>query len=268
LIGGIPPHQAKILERDKHIKVKTALVPSFHGIAFGINNNPIMADQNLRLAFMYGIDRQEIVDKLFLGRGHPLYYFASKVNFGFDPNLKYPYDPEKAKELVKKSSYKPGTPLTLTYIAAIPMAAEVMESVQGYMQKVGVQIKLNQMEAGAFVSRLAKKGEGLGHLYALNWHGQMDPSGRFTAGVKKGGFYSPWSSREDLDKLIDEQRVTMDLEKRKVVMRKIYRIVHEDPPVAGLFGLELIYAMRDRIDYTWCHKIERFRNLCTIKVVK
>ena len=60
---------------------------------------------DVRLALKYAIDRQEIVDKVFLGHAtagndNPI---APSIKYAIDPEPKHVYDPEKAKSYLKKA---------------------------------------------------------------------------------------------------------------------------------------------------------------------
>lgn len=62
-------------------------------------------DVNVRLAIKHSLNREEIVDKVFLGHGvvgndNPI---APTVKFAIDPQPKHSYDPAKAKEFLKKA---------------------------------------------------------------------------------------------------------------------------------------------------------------------
>ena len=267
LIYSIPSQQVDRLKRNKKIQVKTAIVPSYYGLSFHSLNFDFVGDKNFRLAINYGINRQQIVDKILLGMAHPLYIFGTQSEITYDPSFKYPYDPDKAKALIKKSSYKPDTTITLTYHSLIPNAAQVGEAVQGYMNDLGVSVELRQMEVGAYLSLARKKSKDLGAMSTTAWFGSQDPDVRLRMGVKSNGVYTQVPGRKDLDQLVDEQHVTIDEEKRYEIVNKIYQIMYEDPPYVPLFGTPMIYATTARIEYTWVNKVNRLFNLWEIKIL-
>ena len=86
---------------------------------------PVLKDPKLKRAINHGINRKEIVEKIFLNEAYPLYGSYCKGEFGFNPDLKIPFDPEKARRLVKESSYKPGQSLTLTYTSKVINSRQV-----------------------------------------------------------------------------------------------------------------------------------------------
>ena len=272
LISDILPHQAKRLEKNKNIIVKReSTAPSMYGLSSKPDNYPIFKEADFALAFSYAINRQELVDKIFLGEGYPMYMFASRSELGYDPEIKYEFNPDKARELVKKSSYKPGTPITLTYTSAVPNAALVAAAIQNYMQNVGVTITLQQLEAGvqATYSRTRDKKEG--HLTLYAWAGGRDPSTRLILTMPKTSIYNAWATRkkqDQMDKLVMAQARETNQEKRLALLKEIHQLLREEPSGPILFGLNQIYAMRDRIDYSWLPNEAFLFYLNRIKIVK
>jgi peptide/nickel transport system substrate-binding protein len=272
LISDILPQHVKRLERNKRIKIKRATTaPSLYALSAKPDNYPILKDGKFALSFTHAINRQEIVDKIFLGEGYPLYMFASKSELGYDPTVEYEFDPAKARELVQQSSYKPGTPIILTYTSAVPNAALVAAAIQNYMKGVGVTIKLQKLEAGLQATYSRNKDPREGHLTLYSWAGGRDPSTRLLLTIPSTSIYNAWRTRDKkdlLDKLVLEQARETDAEKRLALLNKLHATLREQPSGPILFGLNQIYAMQERIDYTWLPMEAFLFNLQLIKVVK
>jgi peptide/nickel transport system substrate-binding protein len=272
LISDILPHNVKRLERNKQIIIKReATAPSMYALATRPDNYPILKDNTFAEAFYYAINRQEIVDKIFLGEGYPMYMFASRSELGYDPNIIYEFDPSRARQLVQQSSYKPGTPIILTYTSAIPNAALVAATIQNYMKDVGVTIKLQQLEAGLQATYARKRDPREGHLVMYAWAGGRDPSTRLLLTLPSNSIYNAWKTRKNqklMDKLVYAQARETNQEKRLAILNQIHQLLRDEPAGAILFGLNQIYAMRDRIEYSWLPMEAYLFYLHRIKVVK
>ncbi len=272
LVGRIQPHQVKRLKRNKHVTIKKSdQVPSLVGIAFLPYTDPVMMDRNLCLAARYGINRQEIVDKILLGEGYPLYMYASRAELGYDPNVAYEYDLEKAREFLKKSSYKKGTPLTFTYTSMVPNAPLIAALIQQYLQRVGFTIKLQQLEEGTAATYTRNRDKRLGHMRLYEWPGSRDPDLRLRLSSLSTSDYATVTNRprrEEYDKLILAQTREMDKAKRADLIRQIQDIMSYDAIGAILYGQNMIYGMSDRVDYTWTPKEAYFPHLQRIKILK
>jgi peptide/nickel transport system substrate-binding protein len=272
LITGVMPHFVKRLERNEKIKVKrNSKVPSLTGLSLQTDTYPIWKDRNLRLALRHAIDKQAIVDRVFLGEGYPLYEFISRGERGYNPKVKFEFDPEKSRKLVKTSSYVPGTPMVLSYTSASPTAPLVATILQKYLQDIGLTVKLQQLETGVAATYGRTKDRRLGHMSMYTWDGGRDPNLRLMMSVLSDSEYAEWSNRPDkevLDKLILAQRSEPDRKKRLALIKKIYAQIRKEPGGPVLFGLKQIYAMRNRIDYTWTPMEGLVFNVHRIKIVK
>ncbi len=272
LISDILPHNVKRLSRNKNIVIKReSTAPSMYALAGRADNYPILKDTDFSLAFTYAINRQEIVDKIFLGEGYPMYMFASRSELGYDPSIVYEFNPDRARELVKKSSYKPGTPIILTYTSAIPNAGLVAATIQNYMKDVGVTIKLQKLEAGLQATYARNRDPREGHMTMYAWAGGRDPSTRLLLTLPANSIYNSWKTRkkqQEIDKLVYAQARETDQEKRLVLLKQIHQILSEEPSGPILFGLNQIYAHRDRIEYSWLPMEAYLFYLQRIKVVK
>lgn len=270
----VDPFLVKRLSKNKKIKIKTVSVPSYFGLAFNSSTFPIMEDKNLRLAINYAVNRQEIVDEIFMGKGYPLYYFASKAEPGFDPSIKYEYNPEKAKELLKNSSYKSGTTLKMAYTEQLPSGNLVSAAVQDYLKNVGITVKVQKVERATYMKLGLKRDPLFGELPFIVWPGGKSPTSRLfmgllTKGKGAAGLWSLWKGRPAIDKLIMAQSVQIDEAKRIKMLRKIAAMTHDDPSGVALFGMEQIYALSNRIDFEWAPNIAGYpRNLWDIKMLK
>src|SRR5207253_2964643 len=74
---------------------------------------PQYQSKALRQALNYAINKDELVDKLYSGAGVPAVGVLPPTSWAFNKELKgYPYDPDKAKSLLKEANYN-GETLTL-----------------------------------------------------------------------------------------------------------------------------------------------------------
>jgi len=271
LVYSIMPHYLKRLEKIGHIQIKRVNVPSLYGLAVKPDLFPVLKDTRLVRAMNYGINRQEIVDKIFLGEGYPLYQYASRSELGYDPNIKYEYNPAKARKLVQESIYKPGTPLTLSYTNAIPNSSMIAASLQQYLKEVGIIVKLQQLEPGTQATYTRKRDPRIGHMNLYNWDGGRDPSTRLILSIISDSAYSSWSTRNNkgiIDKLVLQQARELNEIKRLALLKKIYNYLIEEPGGPVLFGLNQIYAINKRIDYTWTAEDNNPYHLHRIKIIK
>ena len=272
LVYGIMPHQLERIKNNPRIKIKkTDQYPSLIGVTGNMQQFPMMKDKNLRMAMQMGVNRKEIVDKVLMGEGYPLYQDASKIEMGYDPDFKIEFNPEKARKLLRASNYEPGTPLTMSYDNTVPMAEVVAQIFQQYMRDIGITIKPRRLEPAVRLSYTRNRDKRLGHMSLYSFAPGVDPYFRLMLTIVSDGPYSPFPDRENqdqLDALCYNQAREPDEEKRLALLRKIQSLISLDPASVKLFGIYMIYAMRDHIDYTWVPRAAMPAGLYNIKIVK
>ncbi len=272
LVYEVAPHQLKRLKRNKGVKIKISdQVPSLFGMAALPKTDPIMADRFLGQAIRHAINREEIVNKIFLGQGYPLFQFTSRSELGYDPNITYDFNPEKSRAFLKQSAYKPDQVLTLTYTNMVPNAALVAAVIQKYLKDVGINTKLQRLEEGVAATYTRKRDPRLGHLRLYGWAGGRDPNLRFMLTMVSTSPYATTTDRprkKEMDNLCRGQARETDITKRKEMIAKIHKIIAEDAVGTFLFGLNMIYAMSADIDYTWVPNEGSPIHLQRIKVAK
>jgi peptide/nickel transport system substrate-binding protein len=271
LVSDILPHHAKRLEKNKKIIVKREeSAPSLFAIASKPNNYPIFKDLKFSEAFQYAINRQEIVDKIYLGEGYPMYMYASKSELGYNPDIFYEFNPDKARRLIKQSSYK-GQPIILTYTSLVPNCSLVAATVQNYMKNVGVNIKLQKLEPGIQATYTRTRDPKEGHMTLYSWAGGKDPNIRLMLTMPSDSPYAAWPnkpSKDLVDNLLAKQSHETDKDKRLAILNELHKILDKERANTSLFGLNQIYAMTSRIEYQWLPKEAFLFNLNSIKIVE
>lgn len=121
------------------------------------------ADLRVRQAAQYAIDTAAIVKSVFRGEGEPANQFIYKGHWGYNPAVVgYPYNPEKAKELLKQAGYPNGFKTKIIY-RSNPQEDELFTAVQGFLKAVGIDAELEPAQKGRYdqIATLGGKWEGL-----------------------------------------------------------------------------------------------------------
>jgi peptide/nickel transport system substrate-binding protein len=126
-------------------------------------DNPL-TKLKVRQAIFHAVDRDKIAKELVQGGAivpdGPCY----PTQFGCDTSaeVKYPYDPAKAKQLLAEAGYPNGFDTELVH-AIVPQWAA---AVQNYLNAVGIRARLTTLQAGAAVQRSE---DGKTPLYGSSW---------------------------------------------------------------------------------------------------
>ena len=271
VVSDILPHQLKRLKRNKRVIIKREpTYPSLYGLSCKGDNYPICTDGNFNRAISHAINRQEIVDRVFLGEGYPLYMYASKSELGYDPDIVYEYDLNRAKQYLSKSNYK-GEPIILTYTSLVPNARMISAMIQRYLSKAGIRIQLQQLEAGVSATYTRSRDPREGHMTLYSWGGGRDPQARLALSIISDSDYSSWTTRpykKEIDALVKKQGREMDQKKRTKLLKQLHHYLRTPSSGAVLFGSNMIYAHSDRVDYNWLPMDAFIFNLHRIKMAR
>lgn len=105
IIQAVSPDLVERLSGAPNVVVKTA--PGTRSYQTELNNSkPPFDDVRVRQALNYAVDWDEILGTIFRGYGDRLSTGFLPTGFGYDTDLApYPYDPEKARELLREAGY-------------------------------------------------------------------------------------------------------------------------------------------------------------------
>ncbi len=142
----------------------------------GMNNRyPPFDNVNFRQAVAYAIDKQRIVDNFYTPGSTVATQFLPSVAFGYSASVEpFPYDPDKARELVQAAADEEGLTLpitiTLSYREAVrgylPQPGVVAQDIQNQLAAVGINVELQIVESGTFLDQ-AYAGDL--EMYMLGW---------------------------------------------------------------------------------------------------
>ncbi len=207
-------------------------------------------DPRVRQAMNYAVDVDAILKALFNGFGKRSTGFVATGELGYGIVDPFPYDPEKAKQLLAEAGYPNGFTISMGCPSgAYSHIDEVCQALVSYMADVGITIELEMMEPGHFWDLMAKK-----ELTPLAVDAWADESGEAYNRMRGalGGITNAYSIYEDpeITKRLDAISVEIDREKRKALYEDLQIYMQENPPFIYLYEPVTFEAIRDRVqDY-------------------
>jgi peptide/nickel transport system substrate-binding protein len=266
-MGLDPIKYARIIPARPELRQKLALYKelgnSYTYMGFNLKRKPY-DDIRVRKAINYAIDKQEIIDGVYLGLGIDI---ASPYKPGTrwsNPDLKpYPYDPQKAKALLKEAGFTDTDGDGILERDGKPFSFEILTNqnkereksavlIQRRLKNVGIQANVRAIEWASFISRFIKTGDFdvviLGWGLGLDpdqfniWHSSQQAPGQFNF----IGYNNP-----NIDKLLEQGRTELNLDKRQKIYHEFARVLLEDSPIVYLsagYGLSAIHKRVKGID--------------------
>ena len=106
-LGQIDPAEFDAIKKLEHINIEETQDLGYQYMGFKVKN-PKLSNKKLRQAITYGINRQAMVDGILKGHGTVLNQHMPDASWAANDKLKdaYPYEPEKAKEILAEAGYK------------------------------------------------------------------------------------------------------------------------------------------------------------------
>lgn len=212
------------------------------------NKNPLLQDKEVRKAIVMGINREEIVKNLVFGDVKVANGFLAPNVFGYSKDSKItPYNPTEAKEIISKKGLV-GTKLTLV-TSNSQLNAQIAEIVQAQLKQIGIDLTLQTLEWGAFLSAT---GNGDLNMFIMGW-GPSTYDGDY-------GLYPNFHSKQfgsngnrsfysnpKVDQLLDDAKKEMDVEKRRAMYVEVVNILNEDLPVLPLFYSNTVLGVTKKL---------------------
>jgi len=254
-MAGITPEMFDHFKKDvKNVNLYEYGTFSYTYMGYNLKN-PLFQDKKVRQAFAYAVPRQEIVDKILLGHGQIANSHGTPYRWDYNPNVKnYKYDKELAKKMLDEAGWKVGPDgirvkdgkkfsFTLSFNQGNKTREQAAVIIQQALKEVGIEVKTESVEWNTYLQRLD---EGKLEAYILGWSLGFDPDS-WVIWHTNGSFNDIGYSNPEVDKLLDEGRVTMDQNKRAEIYKKVQEILAEDQPYMFLFFGNSIVGLNSKL---------------------
>ncbi|MDQ6973570.1 MAG: peptide-binding protein [Mariprofundaceae bacterium] len=211
---------------------------------------PLFADQRVREAIAYAIDRQELIDGVLLGQGEmiasPYKPGTTWVNQSLHPR---PFNPEKAKILLAKAGWKDsngddildknGQPLSFTIITnnGNKQRADTATIIQQRLKHIGIQVSVRLIEWSAFIENFINQRDF--DAVILGWSLTPEPDQyniwhSSQTGQRQFNFLS--YSNAKVDEALVKATQTFDESKRKQWYDIMQKEIYQDVPMVFLYA--------------------------------
>ena len=250
-------------ELQKKLALYKELGNSYTYMGFNLKHKPF-DDVRVRKAINYAIDKQEIIDGVYLGLGINI---ASPYKPGTrwsNPELKpYPYDVAKAKALLKEAGFVDSDGDGILERDGKPFAFEIITNqnkereksavlIQRRLKDVGIDVQIRAIEWASFISRFIKTGDF--DVVVLGWGLGLDPD-QFniwhSSQNQPGQFNFINYNNPKIDALLEQGRLELNPDKRMKIYHEFAKELLEDSPIVYLsagYGLTAIHKRVKGID--------------------
>jgi ABC-type transport system substrate-binding protein len=247
-VTAFPREHADRIAKDPKIRMFRGLDTAHVFIPFNNQRKPF-DDARVRIALMgYGIDREAIAKTALLGYGKPLWSGipeGSKDHVDF-PEM-YPYNPDKAKALLKEAGFDDKNPLKYTIMThgaetALPTIATIIKT---QLAKVGVEVTIEVVDRPIFLKRATTTKE---YDQLVNASSQIvDPFGRSFVVDSRQGANAPNHKDPEVDAILDRLALAPTAEEFSRIGRELQEYLYKNMIYMSAASLPSLQAARDYV---------------------
>ncbi len=217
-----------MLEASSDVKLEENLTSLIMVMPMNTSVAPL-DDIRVRQAINYAIDKQKILDIAY-GGGEPIGTFMDRGNAYYkDFTDLYPYNPEKAKQLLKEAGVGDDVELKLYLPQNYTLHVKAGEMYQEMLTQVGLNVKIQLIDWSTWISDVYRASKF--DLTVIGHTGKLDPDG--TLGGYGEGKYVQWMNA-DAAGFIKKAAATIGYEERKVLYDQALELMAKEVPFVYL----------------------------------
>jgi ABC-type transport system substrate-binding protein len=227
----------------------------------------VFSDVRVRQAANYAVDTQGISEFITEGLTNPARGYLASTTPGFTEAGAYPYDPERAAELLEEAGWVLGDdgirrrddePLEVTFWAYVGRDLkdkEIAEVVQEQLGQVGFNVDLQVYETSVYYGLFWERYEDM-DMFMLGWtpltgdpdmslfpqlHSENWPT-KSTSGWNLSSY-----ENAEVDKLLETGRFSTDADERMRAYQEGLKLVGEDAPWIPIYETTETGVMKDYV---------------------
>jgi len=247
IIVNVAPDVVPQLESGDNTRISS--VTGGRNIFVGIRcDKPPFDDVRVRQAINYAVDFESIKVALLGGFGERSSTIVNPPNV--NPDLEaYPYDPDRAKELLAEAGLADGFEITMDapsgrYIKDAEMAQAIAQN----LEDIGITVNLRVLEWSVYAGELIPSGE-MDELFFLGlgspFTGEQE---LFYVHPNYSLNYTRWNN-EEYNELYDQLTNSLDEAERKDLMNQLQEIVMSDCPWIPVWHQVDFYGVAKNLEW-------------------
>jgi peptide/nickel transport system substrate-binding protein len=253
IIDYVPPSLYDTIKKNQDLELG---VPPFEKtlgqqILMFNNAKKPFDDKRVRQAFMYAIDREQIIKVGQLGAGlvadSPL---QANNPYYVEPTVKYRHDPEKAKALLAEAGYSNGVPFELI-VSNFSITQPTAPLFEQQLKEAGFQPKLKIRGIDEYFSQVTA-GNYQAFVFPIDFE-VFSPDVDMTLRGWWGGFFNEqaahWTTPEakEIPKLLDQALAAQDDAGKKEAYGRAQQIIMEEAASLPIWWYPLASAWRKEL---------------------
>jgi peptide/nickel transport system substrate-binding protein len=207
-----------------------------------------LADVRVRQALNYAVDVDALIKVVLAGYGQQIATMFPSSAFGYSSTVKpYPYDPQKAKQLLAAAGYPNGFS---TKMSANATNSLLLQAIAGQLAKVGVQVSQKTYAVQTFTELdYVNQGNALGPTYVVNNSGwSMDAYSYLQSYIRPTSRSSRWNNAQ-ATQLVTTEQTSVEPAARQAALAQLQNLMIEQAPFIFLFVSDLVLPMSTQVTF-------------------
>ncbi len=255
VILDITPNAANELAENENVIVLSHPGNTYLYVGWNLDN-PLLQNKNVREALGMVIDKQNILEEIYLGMGEMSAGPLTPSSWGYNAEVgPAKYDAEAARTMLQAEGFRysgrsrlidpSGREFTLRLItnSENPDRVSILRRVTEDMRQVGIRVISQTLDANEFIDALLQK-KFDGFIMGWSISDKIDPAVFWSS---RGRYNLTSYNNPIVDSLIEVGVSLLNRNKAKEVWGEFQKIVHEDQPYAFLVVPDRIAAAYKRV---------------------
>jgi len=214
--------------------------PLFRFDGIWLNNAEApLDDVKVRQALNYATDKESIIKNVLFGHAEVANHMMPKMRYWREDVQPYPYDLDKAKQLMSESSAADGFTLPLVTYAGDSIVAQVAQIVKESWAQIGVTVEIEALDIGTAYTNFSQ----FNYTAGANWYITSDVTApdelaaiQFDYDAVGGtkSFFTQYKSARATE-LVKQAAEATDEEVRAKAFGDLQQLVMDDAPMVALY---------------------------------
>lgn len=220
--------QVASLAPGDHINVVEGNMNLVHALFLNNLEEPLN-DVKVRQALCYGIDRNAINQFLFQGKSTLIgSHMIPSLTTWYDESTAeaYPYDPEKAKELLNEAGFSQGFDLKITVPSSYAQHVDTAQIIADQLSQIGVRVSIQQVEWTTWLEEVYR-----GRKYqatVIGFDGALNPSDWLAKYQSSASNNMVNFQNSTYDEVFAKAYATVDTAEKASYYKELQRILSEN----------------------------------------
>lgn len=239
----VSPENALLLEKDPKFKVLNGYTTTEVILSTNHTRKPF-DDVRVRRAMAHAIDRSALIKGAMSGYGTPIGSHMDPGNpYYIDLTATYPYNPEKAKQLLKEAGFPNGFDAVIRLPDRFAYAKRSGEIIADMLSQVGIRLKIELTEWGQWIDRVFRNAD-----FDLTVIGHSEP---FDIDIYANPKYYFRYDNPKFQETLKKAEMEPDPKLRRELYAELQKMITEDAVNGFLFVLPSLPTMKKEVMNWW-----------------